>query len=205
MAHTSARDRRPQLVTAAIAVMTRDGVPAATTRAIAAELGIGQAMVHYVFGTKDELYRAVIEELTIEVAEQVRSGELSTQPSFRAAVLAFARDLWRSVVEQPATHQLLTELVVLGLRSHALRPAITDYQRELDDAYADLFARAAARTSTHPVRPISDVSRLFAAGIDGLIVQRLARQDDLADQRSLADLVEATVASAEGRLTPPIG
>jgi AcrR family transcriptional regulator len=204
MAHISASDRRPQLITAAIAVMTRDGVPAASTRAIAAELGIGQAMVHYVFGTKDELYRAVIEELTAEVAEQVRGGELSTQASFRAAVLAFASDLWRSVVEQPATHQLLTELVVLGLRSHSLRPAITDYQRELDDAYADLFARAAAGTSMQPLRPISDVARLFAAGIDGLIVQRLARQDDVADQRSLADLVEATVASAEGRLTPPI-
>ncbi|NUP01767.1 MAG: TetR family transcriptional regulator, partial [Nonomuraea sp.] len=47
MAHVSAAERRPQLIRAAIAVMRRDGVAAASTRAIAAELGIAQATVHY--------------------------------------------------------------------------------------------------------------------------------------------------------------
>jgi AcrR family transcriptional regulator len=60
------------MIRAAIEVMTRDGVAAASTRAIAAELGIAQPMVNYVYGSKDELYRAVIERITAEVTVRVR-------------------------------------------------------------------------------------------------------------------------------------
>ncbi|MYT21362.1 TetR family transcriptional regulator, partial [Streptomyces sp. SID7760] len=40
MAHVSAAERRPQLIKAAIDLMTREGVAAGSTRAIAAELGV---------------------------------------------------------------------------------------------------------------------------------------------------------------------
>jgi AcrR family transcriptional regulator len=39
----------------AIDLMTREGVAAGSTRAIATELGAAQATVHYTFGTKAEL------------------------------------------------------------------------------------------------------------------------------------------------------
>jgi AcrR family transcriptional regulator len=198
--HVSAVERRQQLIRAAIDVMTREGVAATSTRAIAAELGIGQAMVHYVYGSKDELYRAVIEQLTTEVADHVRDGDLPSDASFRAAVAVFAERLWHSVLTRPDVHRLLTELVIFGLRSPSLRPAIADYQRQLDDAFEHWLQRAAARTGTVPARPIAEVSRLFAAGLDGLILQRLARRDDEADRRALADVVDATVALAEGSL-----
>jgi AcrR family transcriptional regulator len=198
--HLSAEERRPQLVAAAITVMTRDGIAAATTRAVAAEAGTAQAMVHYVFGTKDELYRAAIEKLTADVSDQVREGGAVTQgESFRAAVSVFAADLWTTVTESPAIHQLLTELMFLGLRSDSLRPMIQQYQEQLDAAFCDYFTRTATRTHTSPARPIAEISHFFAAGVDGLIVQRLARQSDGADERCLHDLVEATVALAEGR------
>ncbi|MGY1746530.1 TetR/AcrR family transcriptional regulator [Blastococcus sp. SYSU D00695] len=198
----SAAERRQQLIRAAIDVMMRDGVAAASTRAIASELGIAQAMVHYVYGSKDELYRAVIEQLTTEVTDHVRDGDLPPGVSFRSAVEMLAERLWDSVLTRPEIYQLLTELVILGLRSRSLHPTITEYQRELDDAFTHWLRRAASRAGTVPARPIADVSRVFAAGLDGLILQRLARQDDEADLRALADLVEATAALAEGRLVP---
>jgi AcrR family transcriptional regulator len=195
----SAADRRPQLIRAAIDVMTRDGVAAASTRAIAAELGIAQATVHYVYGSKDELYRAVIEQLTDDVGEYVRMSDTSSiAPSFRSAVLEFAERLWESVLTRPDVHRLLTEIVIIALRSPGLRPAIADYQRQLDRSFEQWMRRAATRTGTVPALPIPDVSRLFGAGLDGLIVQRLSRRDDEADQRALVHLVDATVALAEG-------
>lgn len=46
-------ERRPQLIKAAIDFMTREGVAAGSTRAIAAELGGAQATVHYTFGSRN--------------------------------------------------------------------------------------------------------------------------------------------------------
>jgi AcrR family transcriptional regulator len=188
------------LVRAAIDVMTRDGVAAASTRAIAAELGIAQAMVHYTYGSKDQLYRAVIEQLTADVSEHVREADPSPDESLRTAVGMFAERLWQSVLTRPDVHRLLTELFVLGLRTPSLHPTVEDYQRQLDDAFVQRMQRAITRTGTVPARPVEDVARLFAAGLDGLIVQRLARRDDEADRRALADLVTVTVALAEGTL-----
>lgn len=71
MAHVSAAERRPQLIKAAIDFMTREGVAAGSTRAIAAELGVAQATVHYTFGTKEGLYLAVMEQLTQDLVAQV--------------------------------------------------------------------------------------------------------------------------------------
>jgi AcrR family transcriptional regulator len=200
VAHVSAAERRPQLIRAAIDVMRRDGVAAASTRAIAAELGIAQATVHYVFGTKDELNRAVIEHLTAQVGDHLRTGELPADASFRTAVTVFVDRLWQTVLDQSEVHELLTELVLLSLRSPTLRGTIADYQRQLDDAVAHWLERATARSGTEPARPIADAARLLAAGLDGLILQRFSRRDDEADQRTLADLIDATVALAEGRL-----
>ncbi|NUP42629.1 MAG: TetR/AcrR family transcriptional regulator [Streptomyces sp.] len=200
MAHVSAAERRPQLIRAAIAVMRRDGVAAASTRAIAAELGIAQATVHYVYGAKDELYRAVIQQLTAEIAEQVRSIDIPPGPDFHAVIGAYARGLWRTVVEQPHVHQLIAELFVMGLRSPTLHPTITAYQRHLDAVFADAFREAAAYAGTTLALPVEEVARFFFAGLDGLILQRLARTDDLADERSLEQIVAATTALAEGRL-----
>jgi AcrR family transcriptional regulator len=199
VAHVSAADRRPQLISAAIAVMTRDGVAAASTRAIAAEVGIAQAMVHYLYGSKDELYRAVIERLTEDIVAWVPAGTPPVDRSFHAAVAAVADRLWQGVVARPDMHQLLTELVITGLRSPTLRPAIADYQRRLDEAFEHTFRRAARRSGTTPAQPVGEVSRFFAAGLDGLILQRLSRRDDEADERGLAHLVDATVALASGR------
>jgi AcrR family transcriptional regulator len=171
----SAAERRPQLIRAAIAVMRRDGVAAASTRAIAAELGIAQA--------------TVIEQLTADIAEQVRAIDIPAGPDFHAIIGAFAQRLWRTVVEQPHAHQLIAELFVMGLRSPSLRPTIAAYQRRLDGVFEDAFREAAAYAGMTLAHPVEEVARFFFAGLDGL-----------ADERSLVQIVAATTALAEGRL-----
>jgi AcrR family transcriptional regulator len=203
--YVSAAERRPQLIRAAIDVMTREGVAAASTRAIAAELGIAQPMVNYVYGSKDELYRAVILQLTADVTAEVkRRAVVPPEADFRAAVAAHARALWQAVVDELEVLQLLNELTVLALRSPSLRGAVADYQLQLDAAFEATFRDAVRHLDTEPARSVSDVARFFFAAIDGLLLHRLVRQaDDDADERTLEDLVEATVALAEGRLPVP--
>ena len=72
MARMPLAQRRQQLVDAAIAVLTREGVPKATTRAIVAEADTSLSVFHYCFDSKQELLDAVIKTLVgtdVDLAE----------------------------------------------------------------------------------------------------------------------------------------
>ena len=60
MARMSAQARREQLVEAAIAVMSREGLDRATTRRIADEAGVPNGAFHYAFRDKNELLTHVV-------------------------------------------------------------------------------------------------------------------------------------------------
>ncbi|WP_326719705.1 TetR/AcrR family transcriptional regulator [Streptomyces sp. NBC_00243] len=199
MAHVSAAERRPQLIKAAIDFMTREGVAAGSTRAIAAELGVAQATVHYTFGTKEGLYRAVMDQLTQDLVAQVEQAA-PTDGGFEETVGALAAALWRTVREQPASHQLLTELMMSALRSPALREALEAHYRGVTEVTARLITEAAERTGRPLAQPVDTIARFFLAGFDGLTMQRLSLPDEEAERTCLEAFVSAVVAMADGRL-----
>ena len=59
-------ERREQLIEAAITVASRDGIEAATVRAVAAEAGVSLGVVHYCFQDKSELMRAMAHAITMQ-------------------------------------------------------------------------------------------------------------------------------------------
>jgi AcrR family transcriptional regulator len=82
--------RSKQAVTAARAVLMRDGVGGTTMRAVATEAGIPLGTPQYVFPTKQGLLRAVIEEVVEEIADLLRSsaeleGRAGTRDPVRVA------------------------------------------------------------------------------------------------------------------------
>lgn len=199
MAHVSAAERRPQLIKAAIDFMTREGVAAGSTRAIAAELGVAQATVHYTFGTKEGLYLAVMEQLTQDLVTQVEQ----TAPAgagFEETVGTLAAALWRTVREQPASHQLLTELTTFALRSPALGEALESHHRSVTEVTVKLVTEAAKRTGQPLAQPPETIARFFLAGFDGLTAQHLSHPDEEAEHTCLQAFVSAVVAMASGRL-----
>lgn len=199
MAHVSAAERRPQLIKAAIGLMTREGVAAGSTRAIAAELGVAQATVHYTFGTKEDLYRAVMEQLTEDLIAQVERAA-PEDAGFEEAVAALADALWNTVREQATSHQLLTELTIFALRSPRLSEALRGHYRGVIKVTTDLVAEAAARTGYELTQPAESIARFFLAGFDGLTMQRLSAPDEASESAGLKALVVATVALAGGQL-----
>ncbi|MGW7415896.1 TetR/AcrR family transcriptional regulator [Streptomyces sp. NPDC054863] len=201
MAHVTAAERRPQLIKAAIALMTREGVAAGSTRAIAAELGVAQATVHYTFGTKEDLYRAVMEQLTHKLVRHVQDSA-PLDAGFEETVAAMTAALWRTVREQPADHQLLTELSMLALRTPALREVLDSHYREVLDVTTRLVGEAAERTGHRLAVPAPAVARYFLAAFDGLTLQHLTLPDEEAELPGLQALVSSVVALAGGTLTP---
>ena len=195
MAHVSAAERRPQLIKAAIGLMAREGVAAGSTRAIAAELGVAQATVHYTFGTKEELYRAVMEQLTHDLIDQVTQAA-PMDASFEETIVTLAEALWRTVLEQPASHQLLTELSMFALRTPHLKEALQSHYSEVLAVTTRLVDQAAERTGHRLGQPAETIARFFLAGFDGLTMQHLSLPDEEAERVCLRVLVSAVLAMA---------
>ena len=83
-------ERREQLIEAALAVASRDGIDAATVRAVAAEAGVSLGVVHYCFQDKDELLRAMAHAITSANLERslgraARRRPTTPSPSSRAS------------------------------------------------------------------------------------------------------------------------
>jgi AcrR family transcriptional regulator len=195
MAHVSAAERRPQLIKAAIDLMTREGVAAGSTRAIAAELGVAQATVHYTFGTKEDLYRAVMEQVTDNLVAQVERAA-PTDASFEETVVTLAEAFWRTVIEQPEAHQLLTELNMLALRTPHLKEALHSHYTQVLAVTAKLISEAAERTGHQLAQPAETIARFFLAGFDGLTMQHLSLPDEQAERLCLEALISALLAMA---------
>ncbi|MEU9776524.1 TetR/AcrR family transcriptional regulator [Streptomyces sp. NPDC047968] len=199
MPHVSAAERRPQLIRAAITLMTREGVAAGSTRAIAAELGVAQATVHYTFGTKEDLYREVMEQLTGDLVAQVERAA-PQDAGFEGTIAALAGALWRTVEEEGSGYRLLTELAMLALRTPGLGEARTAHYRQVNEVTERILSETAARTGFTLAQPADLVARFFLAGFEGLTMQRLYVPDEPVNGSDLRALVAATVALASGGL-----
>ncbi|WP_405435924.1 TetR/AcrR family transcriptional regulator [Streptomyces avidinii] len=199
MAHVSAAERRPQLIKAAIAFMAREGVAVGSTRAIAAELGVAQATVHYTFGTKEGLYRAVMDQLTADLIAQVEQAA-PQNAGFEETIAALAGALWRTVQEEASGHQLLTELALLALRTPGLSEARQAHYQQVNEVTVRIVTETASRSGFELVQPADLIARFFLAGFDGLTMQRLYAPNGPAESAGLQALVSATVALAGGGL-----
>ncbi|WP_433620865.1 TetR/AcrR family transcriptional regulator [Nocardia sp. CA-120079] len=189
------------MIAAAIDLLMRDGPAAGSTRAIAAELGVPQATLHYVFGSKEELYRAVIRQLTNELVEYVRTVEVPAAADFDGSVAKLAERLWQTVIEQPGKHQLLSELSMLALRSPQFRDMFEEHRSTVEQATASLIEETARHFGIEPAANTLYLARYFLAAVDGLINQHLASPDADSEAWCLDCVVRSTTALVNGHWT----
>jgi len=165
--------RRQQLVDAAIAVLTREGVPKATTRAIVAEAGTSLSVFHYCFDSKQELLDAVIKSLvgnSVDLAEASFEASASRQEMIRSGLEAY----WAHVTSTPDQHLLTYELTQYCLRT----PGYGAVARQQYDHYAHAFVALLDAIGAEPAVPVQAIGRYLAAMIDGLTLDWLVRRDD---------------------------
>ncbi|MFE7561552.1 TetR/AcrR family transcriptional regulator [Kitasatospora sp. NPDC057500] len=195
MAHVPAAERRPQLIQAAIDLMAREGVAAGSTRAIAAELGVAQATVHYTFGTKKDLYRAVVEQLTAEFIGQVRASAPDEGP-FGEQVRTMVYALWDSATGEHGRCALITEFSAMALRDPDLQETMRALQHEIEATAAALLEGLAATHGQPLALPAREISVYFLAGFNGLtdrhMVLKAAGEDPEEESRRALDLLVAT-------------
>jgi AcrR family transcriptional regulator len=173
--------RRAQLISAARAVIAREGVAAATTRRITEEAGLPHGAFHYWFAGKEEL----LEELVAETLRDLTDSAAAHAAGTASKADASLRDLLRAafdVVEhdeqtQPGYHLAGYELTALALRTPALRDlARRQYQAYRDAAAAITAPWMAGRRVDLPGGPDA-LNHLIAVLFNGLILGWLADPD----------------------------
>jgi AcrR family transcriptional regulator len=186
-------DRRGEIVQAAIRVLARDGVPAATTRLIAAEAGVNVATLHYHFGGKDALIAEVLETLSVEMAATVRAA-IPTDGGVVDALGHGLRAVWEHVVATPGLQLAQYELTTAALRAGAgaqARRQYDAYRRVVTDIVEEMLASSGETIAV----PVEDLVTFLVAGMDGLILASMV-SGEAAAGRALELFTTAALALA---------
>ncbi|TJY62057.1 TetR family transcriptional regulator [Sinimarinibacterium sp. CAU 1509] len=166
----SAAERHSRLIQAAICVIARDGLPATSTRSVALEAGMNQAMLHYTFASKEELLLAVLDAMHGEARTIIEKGARSAvtlEKAIRRASAAY----WKHVQINPALHKAQYELTLYALTS----PNSPDLARKQYDGYVDILLHTFAHIEPHrPRAQLEQIAAACIAAMDGLILQFLA-------------------------------
>ena len=201
--------RRASLVQAALRVIARDGVAAATTRRIVAEAGMPLASFHYVFDSRDELMAELVN--TVVAGEQTDlepALDPATAPlELRAAIRSGLRHYLDGVRADPDREKAMFELTQWALREPGFAPlALRQYDRYYE--LAERAARDAAELTGSAWRlPVAEVARLLVTFTDGLTIAWLVTRDDAAAERAMdfaADALAALAAPHDDTPTPTL-
>jgi AcrR family transcriptional regulator len=180
MARMALDERRERLVQAALAVVKREGVAGATTRAIVAEAGMPLGAFHYAFGSRDELLGAVVEAVADmdRMAAEPALASGSLEPVALNDLIRRGMDLF---LEHLATDPY-AELAFLELTLHGARQDLDDgvSRRRYSVAYSApeyLLARSARLCGREWTVPLHHAARLLVNSLDGITLAYLADHD----------------------------
>ena len=152
-------ETRRAILSAAEQSFAESGFVGATTRQVAARAGVNVATLHYHFGNKERLYRAVLDAA---LRAEVPSAPLADSPAERLAAVVEA--LWEHGWGRPA-------LPRLSLLHRLAGPgAVGGAHAALDDPRAKLLAETIAAVSPTGALAPEEAARLLLVLMDGALV-----------------------------------
>jgi AcrR family transcriptional regulator len=158
-------DRRAQIVAATYRAIAREGVAAITTRKIAGEAGVNLATLHSLFGSKDALLVAVLDQVT-GLTIGALAPPARAHHGLRAAVAETATALWALADREPRLLLVRCELLLYLLRRPAHAEDARAQQCRYLAALADLYRRG--RATTDGKVACQTLAQLVASHVDGL-------------------------------------
>lgn len=200
MVYVESAVRSRQIVAAARVVITRDGVVGTTVRAVAQEAAIPLGTLQYVFPTKQQLLRAVIEDLVEELASNLMSS-VPRGDELESAIGQGIRTFWNELVVGDAER---VQLAQYELTTYALRTAgLEDLARWQYERYTDVVAgwlqRAAPRVGEENSFDSRQLARLVVAGVDGLIMQYVVNPDPDRGREDIEAMIAMIIDRADVR------
>jgi DNA-binding transcriptional regulator YbjK len=195
MTRIPAAERRAALAEAALTVIARDGLAAATTRAIVAEAGMPLASFHYAVASRDELLRDVV-DLVVAGEGTAAATFLHDATTPRDAIYKALTGYLDHVRADPGNEQAMFELTQYALRTPHLADLPAEQYHRYHALAADLLEAGASLLHIEWSIPVPDLARLLVTLTDGLTLAWLADRDDAAAERSIAHAADAISAFA---------
>ncbi|MBV8462712.1 MAG: TetR/AcrR family transcriptional regulator [Acidimicrobiales bacterium] len=182
------------LLDAAEQLLFEVGYAGVTTRAVAEEAGVNHGLVHYYFGSMEELLTQTLERFVDQMA-----GALDAL--YEDPTLSFA-EKWRLGsqfwVEEPTKRfpKILMELLAMGWNMPALQPRLTEVHARFRSSFERHFGQAMREygvdESAYPLKVIVAAVTSYQLG---LIVEGLSGVEE--GHRELLDWIQAWVDDLE--------
>ncbi|PVU84179.1 TetR/AcrR family transcriptional regulator [Cellulomonas sp. WB94] len=195
MSRMPVAERREQLIEAALRVACRDGIDAATVRAVAAEAGVSLGVVHYCFLDKDELLRAVAAAITEQNVAGI--GDITDATDLRSLLEAAVMNYWAGIISNRGAQLLSYELTTTSLRHSEMgRVAMDQY----DGAWSALEVFLQHIEEGAGIRwkvPHRQLARTIVAVVDGFTLGWLVDGDAEAGRQGMLGFARFLESQAE--------
>ncbi|WP_433560446.1 TetR/AcrR family transcriptional regulator [Nocardia sp. CA-151230] len=196
MVYVEASVRRPQMITAARRAMARDGVAKTSMRSVAAEAGVPLGTLQYAFRSKEQLLRAVIEDVVDEITRVLRQsaeGEAGLANAIRSGIQSF----WSTLVAGGTDLQTMQyELTTYALRASG-QEGLARWQYERYASVVAEWCQHAAHVAGETCTiPFGRLARLIVATVDGLIIQYVCDPNPSRSAEDLDAAIAMLVAAA---------
>lgn len=190
MARAKSEATRERVIQGTLRALAQHGVTATTTRRIAAECDVPLATLHYHFESKSALLLAALDALNEEVVAQFRT-EPRRGADLDGRIAQVLRAVWRHLERTRDLQIVQYELTMYALREDAGWLAERQYESYIQ-LYRDALFDTACRTGELGAAGCTLLARFMLAGIDGLLLQELARPSRARSRRGLEALIGAT-------------
>jgi AcrR family transcriptional regulator len=169
-------DKAQRIVEAMRRSVARRGTTGSTFDHVAREAGVSRGLLHYYFGTKEQLLVEAVRrdcELRMELLEQQLAGA-RTADDF---IGLLAENLQRTVSEDPDFVTLVFELFTLSRRNRDIAVEYAELMRRTRDQVAELLAGAQREGVVRLNAEPETVAEVLFALADGFALRMLTEPD----------------------------
>lgn len=184
--------KREDMILRSLDVIADEGVHGATTRRLAAGIGVNLATLHYHFQDKDDLLLQIYDHIGRGRHEVIETEFASPTPlSHRIPQLTTL--IWDHVTKSRQSELIVYELCLYGLRKSNFE---TSAQRKYEDllaVYRDALAGATEFQSNPDTHDIDGLANFIFNGFVGIILQWLISNDFERGTKSVRNLTRAAL------------
>ena len=190
MAATPARiEATDALLDAAEQLLVEIGYSAITTRKLAERAGVNHGLVHYYFGSMEDLLLRVVERFTEALIERQKAMYAAESPFI---------DKWRQAMQfldadaESGYHKVWFEMQAMGWNDDAVRARLQQVHQQWIDVVLPAFERGLTELGVNKRRfPTKSVVALVVTFNQGIMLERLSGADS--GHRDLLRMVDRTL------------
>lgn len=173
MVRLAISERRTLLIEAAWRVLQRDGVRAATTRAICAEARMPQSSFHYCFESRTELFREIVISLVPRQIEGTLAALDLSDDRYGSDnfVLGPMHAFLDEVEENPMRHAVLYDITLNSIYDSDLTDLAQYQYAEYLKAAVMVLERGAERMGFTWDLPVEALATTMLSFLDGIVLR----------------------------------